>query len=124
MMWVPATASPQSNDGSNCRLHAFLQHLGSAGGFVMKSVSIARAVVFAGALAFAGSASAASLSVGVGVHGDHDHDRDNGPVVIEHDHPRPPVVVEHRSATDCSSKKVVVHHGNGDTSTHTRTDCD
>jgi len=73
---------------------------------------------FAAAFAFAGAANAQSVSVGVQA-----PDHDSGAVVVEHDHPKPPVVIEHRSATDCSSKKVVVHHGNGDTSTHKRTDC-
>lgn len=82
----------------------------------MKSVLVTRAIVLAGALAFAGSASAASVTVGAPPPV-HDH---SGTVVIEHDHPR---VIEHRSATDCSSKKVVVHHDDGSTSVHQRTDC-
>ena len=90
----------------------------------MKAVFATRALVMAGALAFAGAASAQSLSIGV--HGpdqrppvvvEHDH-----PTVIEHDHPQ--TIVEHRSAADCASKKVTVHHENGDTTVRKSTDCD
>lgn len=84
----------------------------------MKFALVTRAIVIAGALAFAGAASAASVTVGVEPPPVvHEH---SGAVVVEHDHP---TVIEHRSATDCSSKKTVVHHGNGSTSVHKRTDC-
>jgi hypothetical protein len=88
----------------------------------MKSAFIARAVVFAGAIAFAGAASAQSLEIGV-----HGPDHDHRPVIVEHEHhgPPPPVVIEHHGdQANCQSRKVVVHHGDGSTSSRTTKNCD